>query len=223
MATEETQKTGEDLAADLPEEKKSRVPLMVAAAIVLVIGGGIAAAAYLLVSSQQVYIDKAALNAPSIPLAPSSSDTLKQVFVSPGDTIAPNTVVAQVGTELIKSTVGGLVISTDNDVGALVAAGTPVVTMIDPTQLRVVGQLDENKGLTDVKVGDRATFTVDAYGGKKFEGVVDEVSPTSRTGDIVFSISDKREAQSFDVKVSFDRSAYPDLKNGMSARIWVFK
>lgn len=181
------------------------------------------ALAFLLVGNQRVYIDKAQVEAPAIALAPSSAGVLKEVYVSPGDVIAPNSVVAEVGTELIKSVSGGLVIATDNDIGAQVTSATAVVTMIDPNELRVVGELDEGKGLADIHVGDSAYFTVDAFGGKRFSGVVDEVSPTARTGDVVFSISDKRATQSFDVKIAFDPSTYPQLKNGMSARIWVYK
>jgi hypothetical protein len=203
--------------------KKSRLPLMVAAGIILILGGGIAGIAYALVGNERVYIEKSALNAPEINLAPTTPDILKQVFVAPGDRIAANTVVAQVGTELVKSTSAGLVIKTDNDIGAALAAGTPVVTMIDPSALRVVGQLDEDKGLASLNVGDRAVFTVDAFPGKKYEGVVDEIAPTSRDSDVVFSISDKRETKSFNVKVAFDETKYSELKNGMSARIWVYK
>jgi multidrug resistance efflux pump len=203
--------------------KKSRLPLMVAAAIVLIIGGGIGAAGYLAVADTRVSIDKSVVQAPQIALAPSTPGILKQVFVKEGDTIPADTVVAQVGTELIKSTVSGLVIQTDTDIGAQVSAQTPVVTMIDPSALHVVGQIDENKGLTSLKVGDRAVFTVDAFGGKKFTGVVDEISPTSNADDVVFSISDKRATNTFNVKVAYDESAYPELKNGMSARLWIYK
>ena len=213
-------------AQSAPAEKSDfvkRLPLMVAAAIVVVIGGGIAGIAYFAVSSQQVYIDKATIDAPSVTLSPSAPGVLNHIYVSAGDTVPPNTVVAEVGTELLKSVSGGLVISADDDEGATIAAGTPVVTLIDPSQLRVVGQLDEDKGLADVAVGDRAVFTVDAVGGRQFQGVVDEVSPTAHAGDVVFSISDQRETQSFDIKVAFDQSAYPELKNGMSARIWIYK
>ncbi len=202
---------------------KSRAPLMVAAAIIIVIGGGIAAIAYLLVSGQRVYIENSTVEAPSIPLSADADGTLQQVYVSVGDTIEPNTVVAQVGTQLITSTIGGLVISTDTDIGSQVSAGTPVVTMIDPTQLRIDGQLEEDKGLADVAVGDRATFTVDAYPGQTFEGVVSEVSPTDVASDVVFSVSDQREEQKFDVLVAYDLAKYPQLRNGMSAKIWVYK
>jgi multidrug resistance efflux pump len=191
--------------------------------IVLIIGGGIAGLAYVLASNKTVYTDTATIAAPSIPLAPSTAGVLKQVYVSPGDTIPANTVVAQVGTELVKSTNAGLVITTDTDIGSSLAPGTAVVTMIDPTALRAVGNVDEDKGFADIRVGDRAKFTVDAFPGKTYEGVVDEVAPTSHAADVVFSISDKRQTQSFDVKVAYDLSKYPELKNGMSARIWIFK
>lgn len=202
---------------------QKRLPLMVAAAIIVVIGGGIAGFAYWSVSSSQVYIDKATIQAPTVVLSPAMGGTLNAVYVSVGQNIPPNTIVAEVGTELLKSTAGGLVIDADNDVGAVVAAGTPIVTTIDPSQLRVVGQVEEDKGLADIAVGDTALFTVDAFGGKQYTGIVDEVSPTAHSGDVVFSISDQRATQSFDVKVRFDESQYSELKNGMSARVWVYR
>ena len=97
-----------------------------------------------------------------------------------------------------------------------------IVTTIDPSALRVVGQLDENKGLTRIKVGDPVSFTVDAFGGQQFTGVVDEIAPTANATSVVFNISNSRETQQFDIKARFDTSAYPELKNGMSARMKIF-
>jgi len=223
---EDTQNTNPEQApeteAEIVEHQKSRLPLMVAAAIVLILGGIVGAIAYIAVAHARVTIDTAQIAAPEIPLAPQSTGVLKEIYVHAGDTISANTVVAQVGTELVKSTSAGLVISTSDQLGANVSAATPVVTMIDPTQLRVVGQIDEDKGLARIQTGDRAEFTVDAFGGKKYQGIVDEVSPTSHASDVVFSISDKRQTQKFDVKVVFDPAQYPELKNGMSARIYVY-
>ncbi len=205
------------------QNSKSRVPLMVAAALILVVGGGIGALAYVAVSNQRVYIENSTIVAPSTVLSPISTGTLNDVYVSVGDVIAPNTVVAQVGTQLIISTAGGLVISTNKNIGSQVPSGTAVVTTIDPAQLRINGQLQEDKGLAYVAVGDRAAFTVDAFPGKSYTGIVSEVSPTSRTSDVVFQVSDQRQEQQFDVKVAYDLAAYPELKNGMSAKIWVYK
>jgi multidrug resistance efflux pump len=206
-------------------EKKSISPkvLALAAFIVVVIGGGIGAIAYLAASSHTVYIDKAQIEAPIVDLSPTSPGTLNDVYVQVGQTLPQDTVVASVGTELIKSTSGGLVISVNNNIGQTVGPTDVVVATLDPTQLRVVGQVVEDKGLVDIKVGQTAEFTVDAFGSQKFYGVVDEVSPTSEASDVVFSVSDNREEQNFDVKIKFDTSAYPQLKNGMSAKVWVYK
>ena len=88
--------------------------------------------------------------------------------------------------------------------------------------MKVVGEIDETKGLKSIVVGQRATFTVDAFSGKKYEGVVDEISPTSNDTGIVFSISDKRPIKKFDIKIRFNTASYPELKNGMSAKITVY-
>jgi hypothetical protein len=52
---------------------------------------------------------------------------------------------------------------------------------------------------------------------------VDEVAPTSEQSSVVFNISDQRPTNQFAVYVRFDPTQYPQLKNGMSAKIWVYK
>ncbi|HUO56472.1 MAG TPA: efflux RND transporter periplasmic adaptor subunit [Candidatus Paceibacterota bacterium] len=177
---------------------------------------------YLEVISKRVYIDTSSVQAPEIDLAPSDPGILENVYVNVGDEVPANTTVARVGNELIQTKVAGIIISTSPSIGQEVNANTTVVAMIDPTQLRVVGEVDENKGLSRIQVGDPVVFTVDAFGSKQFSGVVDEVSPTAQATQVVFNISDQREEQQFDVKARFDTSAYPELKNGMSARMWVY-
>ena len=134
--------------------------------------------------------------------------------------------VAEVGSEIVKAKTNGQIVTVDENIGEYENAFTGqaiVATMVDPTQLRVVGYLDENKGLSDVRVGDLAAFTVDAFGSKQYQGIVDEVSPSSRQADVVFNISNQRPTNEFDIYVRFDPAKYPELKNGMSARIWVYK
>jgi HlyD family secretion protein len=209
--------------AEKTKKSLNRNSIIVAALLIIILGGGSAALAYVGVASKSISIEKAQISAPQVALAPTVVGELKHTYVAVGDMIPPNTVVAQVGVELIKSSAGGLVIAARTDIGTLINPGTAVVTTIDPSALRVVGQVEEDKGLTSIKVGDTAAFTVDAFGGKKFSGIVDEISPTSRDSDVTFSISDKRETKSFDVKVAFDEAQYPQLKNGMSARLWIYK
>lgn len=191
---------------------------LVAFAFVALFGGG----AYWKLSQSRVFIDTATIDAPQIGLAPAVAGTLQEVYVHEGDTVGADTPVARVGNQLVKSKIAGIIVSVPATIGAQIGANTPVVTMIDPTALRVVGEIDEDKGLSRIAVGQPITFTVDAYGSQKFSGVIDEVSPTSNQSGIVFNISDTREVRQFDVKARFDTTAYPFLKNGMSARMWVY-
>jgi len=204
-----------------PENNKKKWIITGTIAAVIIIAA--IALIYWRFTSNQVSIDKSLISAPQISLAPQAGGVLQEVYVHEGDEISANTPVARVGTELIKSQVAGEVLTVQNNIGKLIAPGETVVTMIDPQQLRVVGEIDEDKGLSSIAVGDPVTFTVDAFGSQKFSGVVDEISPTSNQTGIVFNISDKRATQQFDVKVRFDINAYSQLKNGMSARMWVYE
>ncbi len=190
--------------------------------VIGVAGGGL----YYYVSSKTIYIDLSQIQAPLINLSPTNSGVLQAVYVKPGDTVMANEPVALVGNQVVEAQTAGEIVTTNNNVGqymnTMTGAGT-VATMIDPTQLRVVGSLDENKGLADVKIGDPATFTVDAFGSQQFKGIVDEIAPTSNQSDVVFNISDQRPTNQFSVYVRFDPALYPQLKNGMSAKIWVYK
>ncbi len=190
--------------------------------IVLIIAATAGGVIYWQILSKRVYIDAASIQAPEIDLAPSQAGVLEDVYVNEGDQVNANQTVARVGDQLIQSKVAGLILAVPDTVGAQVNAGDTVVTMIDPTQLRVVGAIDEDKGLNRIQVGDSVTFTVDAFGGQQFSGVVDEIAPTSQQTQIVFNISDQRQIKQFDVKARFDTTAYPQLKNGMSARMWVY-
>jgi multidrug resistance efflux pump len=187
---------------------------------------GVIVSVYLYVSSKTVYIDQSVISAPLVALSPVNSGILEETFVNEGDVVAADAPVARVGDEIVKAKTAGEIVSVDKNIGeflnVLTGQGT-VASMIDLTQLRVVGHLEENKGLADIQAGDPATFTVDAFGSKQYQGIVDEVSPTSRASDVVFDISSERPTNEFDVKVRFDPQKYPELKNGMSARIWVYK
>jgi len=190
-----------------------------AIALVLVIVGGLL---YWQMASTRVSIDTSLITAPIIDLSPTAPGQLQEVYVNEGDVVAANTPVARVGDEILKTTVAGEIINIQNNIGKSFNPGQAVVSMIDPSQLRVVGTIDENKGLSKIRVGQLASFTVDAFGGKLYQGVVDEVNPSSNQSDVVFNISNSRQVQQFDAKVRFDQSQYPELKNGMSAKLTIY-
>ena len=190
----------------------------------LIICAAIIGGAYWYVASKTVYIDLSVVQAPVISLSPTESGQLQAVFVNVGDVVTANQPIARVGDGIVESQTGGEIVSVDQNIGEFenaVTGQSVVATMIDPTQLRVVGRLDEDKGLSKIQVGDVAKFTVDAFGSKEYYGVVDEIGQIAE-GDTTSNIFDQRPTDQFNVYVRFDPSKYPELKDGMSARVWVY-
>jgi multidrug resistance efflux pump len=205
-----------------PNNNPSRKRLMLLALFAFLVAGAVALF-YVYLAENQIYTENADIEAPTIGLSSVSGGTLQNVLVKAGDKISANENVAQIGNDIVKTKDSGVVISVNDNIGKNFAPNEVVVTMIKPVDLRLVAQVEEDKGLADVKVGQKVSFTVDAYGSQKFTGIVDEVSPTAKSGDIVFNISNTRQEQEFNVKVRYDVSSYPELKNGMSAKVWIYK
>jgi multidrug resistance efflux pump len=211
----------EPVAHATPKSSKRKKAIVIM--VILFMLGVAAGIAYWIDQQKYVYTDKSAISADVISLTPHTPGALKRVMVHDGDVVSAHQDVARVGDEMIMTEIGGVVLEAKRDIGGLYAAGQPVVTMIDPAELRVTARVEEDKGLKDVRVGQKALFTVDAYGSEEFEGTVESVSRTSREGDVVFNISDKREEKEFEVKIQYDHDRYPFFQNGMSAKVWIVK
>ena len=169
-----------------------------------------------------VAIDTSYLQAPVIAVAPSTPGTLNALYAQEGQRVAANSPVAIVGSETLYAKEGGIVLGAPKALGSYYAPGQTVLSIIVDEKMRVVAALDETKGLALIAPGQRAIFTVDAFPGKSYEGVVDEIAPASDETGIAFSISDKRPVKKFDVYIRFDGTKYPELKTGMSARSWIY-
>jgi multidrug resistance efflux pump len=200
----------------------SRRGVIIAVAIAFIVIVGTGGLVYWKISSGYVYTDTATITAPTIALSPTTGGILQALYVNTGDVVPANTPVARVGNEVITTQTQSLVVSVQNNIGGNFNPGDAVVTVIDPSTLRIDGQVEDDKGLSDIAIGDKVNFTVDGFK-KTYQGVVDEISPTSHQDDVVFNISDQREVSSFDVKARFDVDEYPELKNGMSAKMTIYK
>ena len=130
--------------------------------------------------------------------------------------------MALIGSQIIYTKEGGIVSYAPEVLGSYFSPGQTVVSVVNESEMKVVGQVEETKGLSSLKAGQRATFTVDAFSGKTYEGIVDQISPISSDNGIVFSISDKRPVKKFNVKLRFNVASYGELKSGMSAKITVY-
>lgn len=190
------------------------------AVIIIIIAGG----AYWYVTSKTVYIDLSVVQAPIINLSPTVSGHLQETFVKNGYAVAANQPIARVGSEIIKSKIGGEIVSINKNIGEFENALTGqsvVATIINTDQLRVVGHIDEDKGLSKIKIGDIAKFTVDAFGAKEYYGIVDEIGQISQIS-VSSNIFSQRPTNQFKIYVRFNPEKYPELKSGMSARIWIY-
>lgn len=200
--------------------KKQKIVLIVLIAIILL--GSIGGLGYWLYIQKRIYTDKAEIDAPYIEISSKSGGQLEKLMVKPGDQISENTILAQVGNQIITNDQAGLVVSVRDNIGKIFSPGESIITMVYPNELRVIGHIDEDKGLEKLKVGQRVIFTVDSQGAKKYFGVVDEISEVSNASSVVFNISDKRAIKQFDVKIRFNINQYPELKDGMSAKLWIY-
>jgi len=74
----------------------------------------------------------------------------------------------------VRSPCDGFVVRRWQDPGAVVATGTPVLTVMDPSTLHVAANIRE-KYLSRIAVGDEATITVDAHPGVILTGRVTSI------------------------------------------------
>jgi multidrug resistance efflux pump len=172
--------------------------------------------------TQRIFIDDSLIQAPIITLSPTASGKVQEMDVTEGQLVKKGDTLAVVGSQTLHADSDGLIINASDVTGSTVAPTTQLIQMINPVQLRVAGTLDENKGLNQIHIGQVSSFTVDAFPGKTYWGYVDEIAPTAKTSQISFSISSERPTQQFVVYVRFNASKYPEIKNGMSAKLTVF-
>ncbi len=92
----------------------------------------------------------------------------------------------------IYSPIDGIVISRDVEVGQTVVASMNVAklfTIADLDNMQIVGNVDE-ADIGQVKVGQKVTFSVDAYPDEQFEGSVTQVrlSPTTENNVVTYEV-----------------------------------
>jgi multidrug resistance efflux pump len=208
--------------AETPKESIFKKPWLQSIIVVVVIFGALGGFLFWQGSANTVSIENSVLEAPLVSISSSAPGILQTLYVHEGDKIAANTQVALVGSDILTSKQSGIVAQASENIGSYFTPGQSVVTVVDTANMKVVGSIEETKGLKDLAPGQRATFTVDAFPGKKYSGIVDAVGASSQETGVTFSISDKRPVNKFEVKVRFSVDAYPELKNGMSAKITVY-
>lgn len=192
---------------------------LVATVVVIVVIVGI-----LFIQGRQgrVFIDDSLVDAPISSIAPTTPGVLTSIAVYENEKIRKGDPIAVVDGNTLYADTDGLVSMANQQIGSIVSSQNPVAQTIDLSNMRIAGTIDENKGLSDIKVGQVVSFTVDALPGKTFWGYVDEISPTAKQTQAAFSISTERPTQQFVVFARFNANSYPEIKNGMSAKMTIY-
>jgi len=90
-------------------------------------------------------------------------------------------------------------------IGTMNNAGTQLLTISDMGSVEAVMMVDETS-VPQVKVGQKATLTIDAYPNRKFEGTVTEVgsSPVPKNDPDLLALVANSEAINFKVKIRIE-------------------
>jgi HlyD family secretion protein len=90
-------------------------------------------------------------------------------------------------------------------VGTMNNAGTQLMTISDMAQVEAVMMVDETS-VPQVKLGQKATLSIDAYPNRKFQGTVTEVgsSPIPKNDPDLLTLVANSEAINFKVKIRLD-------------------
>ena len=101
-------------------------------------------------------------------------------------------------------------------IGTMNNAGTQLMTISDMSEVEAVMMVDETS-VPQVKLGQTANLTIDAYPGQKFKGVVTEVgsSPILKNDPDLLSMVANSEAINFKVKIRI-QDPPPTIRPGFS-------
>ncbi len=170
----------------------------------------------------RVFIDDSLVQAPVTSVTPANNGKLTDVLVYEGESVQRGDPIALVGGQMVYADTTGTISMVNNQLGSQISTQTPVAQIVRTHDMRIAGTLDENKGLQDIKPGQVVSFTIDALPGQTFWGYVDEVSPAAKQTQLTFSISSERPTQQFVIYARYNESAYPQIKQGMSAKMTVY-
>ena len=194
------------------------IPIVVVIALIIFAGVFL----YFFNTSERLFIDKSIIQAPIITISSSVQGKVQEIDIKEGQTVESGETLAVVGSETLRAQTDGLIISASDLTGSTVNQATQLIQMIRPINIRVVGTIDEDKGLNKIKVGQVISITIDALPGKTYWGFVDEISPSALAPAFTLSSSTERQTQQFSIYAKFDTTSYHDIKNGMSAKMVVY-
>ena len=219
-----------------------RRKLMIRIAIVVVAAGAALGITLYLQGSRYVTTENANIGAPLISVSSLSGGQIVSVSVGIGDRVQQQQEVAEIATPRysdtgsrqgfsatpgsrasIEAPVSGYVAAVWTYPGAVIGAGSPIVTLFDDSNIWVTANINENK-IKDVRPGQVVEVTVDCLGGATLKGKVEGISHATASSFSLLpsgssSASFSKVAQVVPVRITLDNTAGLSLIPGSSVEV----
>jgi len=171
-----------------------------------------AAEAQLRETEQALALAKAGYRKEEVAAAKAAADAAKASLAA---------VEQQVAELAIRAPVNGVVEALELQPGDIVAAGAPVLSLVDMGSLWVRAYVPENH--LDVHIDQPVTVTVDSFPNRDFVGRVSFVARQAEFTPGNVQTPEERSKQVFRIKVQLDAAAREVLRPGMAADVWLDK
>ncbi len=219
-----------------------RRKVIVSVIIVLILGGAAYGINRWLQSSHYITTDNANLGAPLISISSLSAGQIISVNVDIGDRVEKQQTIAEIGTPrysdsgsrqgfsatpgsgaAVQAPVSGYVAAVWTYPGAIIGAGSPIITLFDDSKIWVTVNINENR-IRDIQPGQAVDVTVDCLGGVALTGKVEGISPATSSSFSLLpqgnsSANFNKVAQMIPVKISLDNTDGLSLIPGSSVEV----
>jgi multidrug resistance efflux pump len=219
-----------------------RRKLIIRIAIVVVAAAAALGIGLYVQGSRYVTTENANMGAPLISVSSLSGGQIVSVSVGIGDRVQQQQEVAEIATPRysdsgsrqgfsatpgsrasIEAPVSGYVAAVWTYPGAVIGAGSPIVTLFDDSSIWVTANINENK-IKDVRPGQVVDVTVDCLGGATLKGKVQGISHATASSFSLLpsgssSASFTKVAQVVPVRITLDNTAGLSLIPGSSVEV----
>lgn len=216
--------------------------IIIVLAIIVVAAAAIFGVNYFVQQSRYVTTNNALIGAPLISVSSLSAGQVIDVKVNIGDRVSQRQVIAEVGTPrfsdsgarqgfsatpgsgtAIEAPISGYVAAVWTYPGAIIGAGSSIITLFDDSNVWVIANIDENK-INSIIPGQAAEVTVDSLGGKILKGKVQAITPAAAASFSLLPSSNTsanftKVAQVVAVKIALDDTAGLSLIPGSSVEV----
>lgn len=196
----------------------------------LLVVGLLAGGGYYLIqtaSATNGYLVSGTVEATEYRLGSIQGGRVDRVEVDEGDRVEADGIVAVVhpgagargasGREMIHAPIAGVVLYRAVEPGEIVAAGAPLLTLIDPDDLSLTVYVPEDR-YGQIELGERYPVTVDSFPGETFTGTVVHIADKAEFTPRNVQTTDSRKNTVFAIKLTLPPTD-GKLKPGMPADV----